>query len=66
VKLAEAYGAVGLRCTSPDEVEATLRKGIDTPGTVVMDFQVEPEEGVYPMVKPGLSLTDMALGDKTA
>ncbi|MGA3207007.1 MAG: biosynthetic-type acetolactate synthase large subunit [Syntrophales bacterium] len=61
VKLAEAYGAVGLRATRPDEVEITLRKGLDTAKTVVMDFHVEPEEGVYPMVSPGAALTDMVL-----
>ena len=61
VKLAEAYDAVGLRATRPEEVEATLRKGLDTDGTVVMDFHVEPEEGVYPMVSPGAALTDMVL-----
>ncbi len=61
VKLAEAYGAVGLRATRSEEVEATLRKGLDTPKTVVMDFHVEPEEGVYPMVSPGAALTDMVL-----
>ena len=61
VKLAEAYDAVGLRATRPEEVEATLRKGLDSPKTVVMDFHVEPEEGVYPMVSPGAALTDMVL-----
>ncbi|NTW16475.1 MAG: biosynthetic-type acetolactate synthase large subunit [Syntrophaceae bacterium] len=61
VKLAEAYDAVGLRATRPEEVEATLRKGLDTNRTVIMDFLVEPEEGVYPMVSPGAALTDMVL-----
>jgi acetolactate synthase-1/2/3 large subunit len=61
VKLAEAYDAVGLRATRPEEVEATLRKGLDTHRTVIMDFHVEPEEGVYPMVSPGAALTDMVL-----
>jgi acetolactate synthase-1/2/3 large subunit len=61
VKLAEAYDAVGLRATRPEEVEPTLRKGLDTDRTVVMDFVVEPEEGVYPMVSPGAALTDMVL-----
>jgi len=61
VKLAEAYGAVGLRATRPEEVEATLRKGLDTAKTVIMDFHVEPEEGVYPMVSPGAAITDMVL-----
>jgi acetolactate synthase-1/2/3 large subunit len=61
VKLAEAYGAVGLRATRPEEVEATLRKGLDTAKTVIMDFHVEPEEGVYPMVSPGAAISDMVL-----
>ncbi|MBN1380466.1 MAG: biosynthetic-type acetolactate synthase large subunit [Deltaproteobacteria bacterium] len=61
VKLAEAYGATGLRTDKPEEMEAMLLKGLNTPGVVVMDFLVEPEEGVYPMVKPGASLDDMLL-----
>ena len=61
VKLAEAYGAVGLRATRPEEVESTLRKGLDTAKTVIMDFHVEPEEGVYPMVSPGAAISDMVL-----
>jgi acetolactate synthase-1/2/3 large subunit len=61
VKLAEAYGALGLRVVKPGEVEATLAKGLEHPGPVLMDFVVEAEEGVYPMVNPGASLTDMKL-----
>jgi acetolactate synthase I/II/III large subunit len=61
VKLAEAYGAVGLRATRPEEVEATLRTGLESPKTVIMDFHVEPEEGVYPMVSPGAAISDMVL-----
>lgn len=64
VKLAEAYGAVGLRATRPEEVESTLQKGLDTPGVVIMDFHIEPDEGVYPMVKPGAPLTEMFLSKK--
>ena len=63
VKLAEAFGAVGLRATKPEEVEDVLRKGLETPSPVMMDFQVEPEEQVYPMVSPGAGLTDMKLGN---
>ena len=62
VKLAEAYGAVGLRATKPEELEAILEKGLNTPGPVIMDIHVEPEEGVYPMVKPGSPISDMELG----
>jgi acetolactate synthase-1/2/3 large subunit len=61
VKLAEAYGATGLRTDKPEEVEDMLMKGLNTPGVVVMDFHVEPEEGVYPMVRPGAPLNDMLL-----
>ncbi|MEJ2284907.1 MAG: biosynthetic-type acetolactate synthase large subunit, partial [Desulfobacterales bacterium] len=61
VKLAEAYGAVGLRATKPEEVEAVLAKGLDIPGPVIMDFVVEQEEGVYPMVPAGAAITDMLL-----
>ena len=62
VKLAEAYGAVGLRVTHPAELAAVLEKGLATPGVVVMDVVVEPEENVYPMIPPGAGLTEMVLG----
>ncbi|CCK79828.1 biosynthetic-type acetolactate synthase large subunit [Desulfobacula toluolica] len=61
VKLAEAYGAKGLRCTRPDEVESTLKKGLNTEGTVIMEFAVDREESVYPMVPAGASITEMLL-----
>ena len=61
VKLAESYGALGLRAVKPEEVETTLVRGLEAPGPVVMDFVVEGEEGVYPMVNPGASLNDMKL-----
>jgi acetolactate synthase-1/2/3 large subunit len=61
VKLAEAYGAVGLRATRADEVEDVIKKAIDTPKTVIMDFVVEREESVYPMVPAGAPITEMLL-----
>lgn len=61
VKLADAYGATGFRCTDPACVEETLKKGLDTPGTVIMDFVVEREESVYPMVPAGGAITEMLL-----
>ena len=61
VKLAEAYGAKGLRCTRPDEVESVLSQGLNYKGTVVMDFVVDREESVYPMVPAGGSITEMLL-----
>jgi acetolactate synthase-1/2/3 large subunit len=61
VKLAEAYGAVGLRATRPDEVESVLAKGLSIQKPVIMDFIVEKEEGVYPMVPAGAAITEMLL-----
>jgi acetolactate synthase-1/2/3 large subunit len=60
-KLAEAYGAVGLRATKPSEVVPVLREAITTPRPVIMDFVVEQEENVYPMVPAGKSITEMLL-----
>ena len=61
VKLAEAYGAVGLRATNPAEVESVLAEGLSIPKPVIMDFLVEKEEGVYPMVPAGAAITEMLL-----
>ncbi len=61
VKLAEAYGAKGLRATTPEEVRPVLEKGLSTPGLVIMEFMVEEEECVYPMVPAGRAVTDMLL-----
>jgi len=61
VKLAEAFGAVGLRATLPEEVESVLKEGLATPGPVIMDFAVEKEESVYPMVPAGAPITEMLL-----
>ncbi len=61
VKLAEAYGATGLRATTTEEVEPVIKKGLEIQGPVIMDFVVEREEGVYPMVPSGRSIKDMIL-----
>ncbi len=61
MKLAEAYGAVGLKACHPDEVEGVLKKGLDTNETVIMEFVIEREEGVYPMVPAGAPITEMLL-----
>ena len=61
VKLAEAFGAVGLRATRPDEVEKVLKRGLETSGPVIMDFRVAKEECVYPMVPAGAPITEMLL-----
>ncbi len=61
VKLAEAYGALGLRATKPEEVIPVLEKGLSSPFTVIMDFVVAKEECVYPMVPAGAPITEMLL-----
>jgi acetolactate synthase-1/2/3 large subunit len=61
VKLAEAYGAVGLRAARPQEVVPVIREALRTPLPVLMDFVVEPEEGVYPMVPAGEAIDRMLL-----
>jgi acetolactate synthase-1/2/3 large subunit len=61
VKLAEAYGAVGLRATRPDEVESVLSQGLSIAKPVIMDFMVDKEESVYPMVPAGAPITEMLL-----
>ena len=66
VKVAEAYGLLGLRATRPEEVEATLKKGFEHPGPVIMDFKVAREECVYPMVRPGGPIHEMTLDREMA
>ena len=61
VKLAEAYGAVGLRATKPQEVEPVIKEALNTPRPVIMDFRVEPEECVMPMVPAGKAIHEMLL-----
>lgn len=61
VKLAESYGAVGLRATRPQEVVPVLKEGLSTPKPVIMDFWVDREECVYPMVPAGAPMTEMLL-----
>ncbi|MBT9559974.1 MAG: biosynthetic-type acetolactate synthase large subunit [Myxococcales bacterium] len=59
VKLAEAHGLTGLRVTSRDQVIPAIQKARATPGGVVIDFRVEQEDSVYPMVPAGADLHDM-------
>jgi len=61
VRLAEAYGALGLRATRPQEVVPVLKKGLESPLPAMMDFWVAREESVYPMVPAGAAITEMLL-----
>ncbi|MBI5232470.1 MAG: biosynthetic-type acetolactate synthase large subunit [Coriobacteriales bacterium] len=62
VKLAEAYGALGLRATTPAELDDVLTKAFDHPGVAVVDCRVVGEECVFPMVAPGGSIDEMLGG----
>ena len=59
VKLAEAYGIPGMRVTDKTQVETSIRWAMETPGPVVVDFMVEPEENVYPMIPAGESVNEL-------
>ena len=59
VKLAEAHGLIGLRVTTREEVEPAVTRARATEGTVLIDFRVEQEDSVYPMVPAGAALHDM-------
>ncbi len=59
MKLADAYGIPGLRASRPGEVRSVVQQARETPGPVLVEFQVETEENVYPMVKPGRSLGEV-------
>lgn len=62
VKLAESYGAVGMRITKKKEVRPTIKKAISIDKPVFMDFHVEPEENVFPMVPAGEAINRMIGG----
>ncbi len=63
-KVAEAYGAVGLRATKPSEVEGVIREAIKVKRPVFMDFVVDQMEKVYPMVPAGAAIHEMLFRTK--
>lgn len=64
VKIAEAYGAVGLRATRPAEVEPVIKEALSIRKPVFMDFVVDWKEKVYPMVPPGAPIDQMIFEEK--
>jgi len=62
VKLAESYGAVGIRVTKKSEVRAAIERALKIDNTVFLDFHVEHEENVYPMVPAGEAINKMIEG----
>ncbi len=62
VKLAEAFGALGLKATKPEELDDKIRQMIETPKAVIFDCQVAPEENCFPMIPSGAAHYEMLLG----
>ncbi|RLI17955.1 biosynthetic-type acetolactate synthase large subunit [Candidatus Bathyarchaeota archaeon] len=63
VKLAEAYGAIGVRPGSMEEFEEAVRMGIEGEVATVIDVPIDPEENVFPMVPPGRGLREILVED---
>ena len=63
VKLAEAFGAQGIRVGSLEEFSQAVINGLTSDVTTVIDVPISPEEDVYPMIPSGKTLKDMILGD---
>ena len=61
VKLAESYGAQGIRAETIDELGAAIRAGLKSDVATVIDIPIDPEEDVLPFVAPGTPLKDMIL-----
>lgn len=59
VKLADAYGLTGMRVTRREDVAPAIKRAMETEGTVIIDFIIEQEANVYPMVAPGKAISDM-------
>lgn len=62
VKIAEAYGAQGIRAQSMQEIEGAIKKALNSDVATVIDIPIHPEEDVYPFVAPGTGLKDMIMG----
>jgi acetolactate synthase-1/2/3 large subunit len=59
VKLVEAYGGIGFRVKKKEEVESAIKKAMKTDKLVLVDFWIDREENVYPMVAPGSPISEM-------
>jgi acetolactate synthase-1/2/3 large subunit len=61
VKLAEAHGALGFNITTPEEVDGIIEKAIAAKRPVVINFEIGPDDNVFPMVAPGAGLDEIVL-----
>jgi acetolactate synthase-1/2/3 large subunit len=58
----QAYGAAGIRVDRPEDVRGAIEKALAIDGPVVLDFRIDREENVWPMVAPGAALYDVMEG----
>ena len=63
VKLAEAYGAHGIRCSDPARLDAAIMEMIDTPKAVIFDCVVDKTENCFPMIPSGKAHNEMLMAD---
>ncbi len=63
VKLAEAFGAKGIRCTDPADLDAAIMEMINHDGPVIFDCLVEKHENCFPMIPSGAPHNEMLMGD---
>ena len=63
VKLAEAYGAHGIRCSDPADLDAAIKEMIDTPKPVIFDCLVDQKENCFPMIPSGKAHNEMLLAE---
>ena len=62
VKLAEAYGATGLRATRPQDVDDVIARMLEVDGPVIVDVCIDPTENCFPMIPSGAAHNEMLLG----
>ena len=62
VKLAEAFGAIGMEVSDPAKLDGAIQAMIDAPGPVLMNVNVDPSENCFPMIPPGAAHNEMLLG----
>lgn len=66
VKLAEAFGASGIRCEDPKTLDAAIQEMMRTQGPVLFDCRVAKEENCFPMIPSGAAHNEMLLGSEDA
>ena len=62
VKLAEAFGATGLRATKPSELDGVIQAMLESPKAVIADIMIDPKENCFPMIPSGAAHNEMLLG----